>query len=136
SVNLVVGRHDRQSPTLHNPSSKSRKNEFPEGPFRDVRRRDVPSALWLAVTCKVLYSGDDVLFADRRTRPLECSDGGYAHTRHQVGILAERLLRPTPPRVTIYVQQWRVEVMMAARACLGCGHAVHFVQQIQIPSAG
>ncbi len=74
----------------------------------------------VAMTCR--------LSANRRVA-LEPPHGGHAQPRHQVRILAERLLHAPPPRLAGHVHHGRERLVRAARARLGGGHRVQPLDQ-------
>ena len=77
----------------------------------------------------VLERGDHVAAVGEGGVALEPAHGGHAQPRHQIRILAERLLHAPPPRLAGDVHHGRQRLVRAARPRLGGGHRVEPLDQ-------
>jgi hypothetical protein len=91
-----------------------RKEDIAECPLAEWGRADVRAGLRLAVPGHVLEGGDHVVGRDFLFAPLEAPNRGQAYPRHQVRVLAVRLLEPPPARVAGHVDHRGEHLLGAA----------------------
>ena len=136
AINLVIRGHDTHDVSLNHRGLEAGQKKLAQDPLGIIGRSDVGSTFRLAVSRKVLGSGDDVITFNPWSRSLQGFDNCYCHARHKVWILTVCLFRPTPARLARDIKVRSQYLMASARPGFERGSGKDFADEIRIPGTG
>ena len=136
AVNFVIGRHDLHGFSFFHHAFEGQEEVFPQFALGDLGRADIHAAFGLAMAGHVLECHEDAVCRERQVVTLETPHRGDAQFGDQIGVLAIRLLNPSPALVAGDIDDRSQRQMDAAQAHLARGDVEHVLEQFGVPGRG
>src|SRR5690349_3694109 len=102
AIDVIVRSHDGERSALHAGLERGEERRAQRA-LRDVHRPGISTAERQTRAEEMLEASENAVWRGE-VRALETADRGAAHGQNNKRIFAERLCRPTPPRITGHIE--------------------------------
>ena len=136
AADLVVGGHHHLGVGLLDRRTELRQIHLQQRPLGELCRTHVRAGFRHAVSRHVLQRCEDAIGAERQRVTLQAAHLRNSHPAGDVGILAERLLDPSPARIAPQIDDRGQEKLHASCARLARDHGIDPRDERGVPGAG